>query len=202
MHQSSKGVSMKLNWIIGTALVVFGCGDTTAKSGNAVTNNGSATNNNTTNNGQTAYDPGLALDTPSNALSDEERARICSELGALTDELGLSDSDCIFAAYGAAEVTESMDTEVLRQACTESFDRCLMQSLGRPAGGNFCSPASNCSGTVEQGIACIIDAAQGQIMATSPLPKCDELTFDSLGQILQIQLPPSPPCAQFNATCD
>lgn len=195
---------MKLNWIIGTALVVFGCGDTTAKNGNveAQNNENNVTNNSVTNSGQTAYDPGLALDTPSNTLSDEERARICAELGALTDELGLPDSECTFAAYGAAEVTESMDTEVLRQACTETFDRCVMEALGRPAGGNFCSAASNCSGTVEQGIACIIDAAQGLIIGTSPLPKCDELTFDALGQIMQIQVPPSPPCAQFNATCD
>lgn len=145
---------------------------------------------------------GVDGDTPSNALDEEERDRICGELGAETDALGLVEARCITSAYSTAEFSGATEVEDLRQVCQEQFDTCVLDGMGRPAGGNLCSPTSNCSGTVEAGVACILDAAEGLIAATAALPDCDALTFDSLPLVHQIQLPPSPPCAQFNATCE
>ena len=211
-----KGASVKHYWIAASILLSLGCGDADTKSNNAnnannannVQNNTNNVQNNTNNvqnnanNANNGFDPGVATDTPSNQLSDEDRTQICQNLGEFTDALGLPASNCIFSGYGAAESTGSMDADELRQACQESYDLCVMQTTGRPAGGNFCSPAANCSGSVEQGVACVIDAAQGQISATAELPGCDAITFDSLGLTATIQLPPSAPCAQLNATCE
>ncbi len=199
---------MKLNLMMVTIIAaILGCGDTEGKSNDADASNSSNNVNNTQNttnnaNAANSFDPGVAPDTPSNELDDEDRTRICQELGAYTDQLGRPAALCILTAYGAAEDTDSMDTEELRQTCQESLDNCVMQVSGQPSGGKFCSPVDNCSGTVAQGVACAIDATEGLISATSELPGCDAITFESLGLPYQIQLPPSPPCGRFNVTCE
>lgn len=148
-----------------------------------------------------SYDPGVAPDLPSNGLDDGDRARICAELGELIAGLGHTESVCLVGGYAAAEATGSTDEAMLRMACQESFDRCVTDSAGRPAGGNLCRTPNDCSGTVEEGIACVIDAAEGQIQFTSELPPCGAITVDALNRFSTLQLPPSPPCAQFNDTC-
>jgi hypothetical protein len=189
---------------------VTGCGDPPSKDGtNARTTNNAAnggTNGNTDgggeNNDSLSFDPGVAGDRTLDTLTADEREQACAASRVYYAESGAHAAGCLLEGYTAAELTESMDDAVLRDACSERFDTCLeerAQSYGLP---QLCSSASNCTGTVRQAIDCAVDAGQGLVTATESLPGCDEITFDDLGLPQQIQLPPAPYCAALNATCD
>lgn len=197
--------------LLGTTLLNCSDADDKPNNGDSVENN--ATNNqannqnnennqNNDNNNPLPIDPGVPLDTSSNDLDDNDRTRICDELSDHLDDLGLPESTCLFTVYPSQELADASDVDELRQLCTDRMEACVDSLSGARPSGNFCSPASNCTGTVEEGISCVIGAAEDQIGATESIVSCDEITFGLLGSVNSVSQPPSPECAQFNATCN
>jgi hypothetical protein len=176
---------------------------TTTNSGTSGSNN--AFENNTTggeNNAELGFDPGVAADRTLDSLSEEELEEACAASRAYFAESGEHAARCLLDGYVAAEVTESMEDAVLREACSERFDTCLDERAQFGGLPQMCGTTSECTGTVSQAVDCAVDAGQGLVTGTETLPGCDEITFDDLGLPQEIQLPPAPECAELNATCN
>lgn len=192
-------------------LLATACGTADSKTStttntNVATDAGDASdagsNNATSNNSAFAFDPGVEAERTLDSLSEEELAGACAASRVYETEAGVNAAECLLEGYTWAQLAESMDNTVLQQACTERFESCLANADATGGLPQWCGTTSNCTGTVSQAIACVIDAGQGLVTATAELPGCDEITFEDLELPQQIQLPPAPDCAALNATCD